>query len=111
MRSIYIPPSNEFEEKMHDLWREFLGFEKIGVNDNFFELGGDSLQALRLVRVIAKRFNWPIKTVDLFEFPTIRFIVQKYSEEESNTNKNSEISERVKKKQQYFDKLKKQKEK
>jgi acyl transferase domain-containing protein/acyl carrier protein len=111
MRSIYIPPSNESEEKMHDLWQEFLGFEKIGVNDNFFELGGDSLQALRLVRVIAKRFNWPIKTVDLFEFPTICSVVQKYSEEESNTNKNSEISERVKKKQQYFDKLKKQKEK
>ncbi|MDR3179399.1 MAG: SDR family NAD(P)-dependent oxidoreductase [Holosporaceae bacterium] len=109
MRSVYVPPSDEFEKKMHDLWREFLGFERIGINDNFFELGGDSLLALRLVRVIAKRFNWPIKTVDLFEFPTIRSIVQKYSSSEANLQKDSEISDRIKKKQQYFDKLKKQK--
>ncbi|GHT91045.1 hypothetical protein FACS1894122_02700 [Alphaproteobacteria bacterium] len=110
MRSIYIPPSNELEKSMHDLWREFLGFNSIGINDNFFELGGDSLQALRLVRVIAKKFNWPIKTVDLFEFPTIYSIVKKYSNDSTDIN-NDGITDRIKKKQQYFDKLKKQREK
>lgn len=106
IRSVYIPPFNESEKKMHDLWRDFLGFEKIGINDNFFELGGDSLQALRLVRAIAKKFNWPIKTVDLFEFPTIHSIVKKYSTDDSDKTDEIAISDRVKKKQQYFDKLK-----
>jgi polyketide synthase PksN len=106
IRSVYIPPFNEFEKKMHDLWCDFLGFEKIGINDNFFELGGDSLQALRLVRMIAQKFNWPIKTVDLFEFPTIHSIVGKYSTDDSDKTDEIAISDRVKKKQQYFDKLK-----
>jgi short-subunit dehydrogenase involved in D-alanine esterification of teichoic acids/acyl carrier protein len=108
IRSVYIPPSNESEKRMHDLWRDFLGFEKIGVNDNFFELGGDSLLALRLVRSISKTFGWPIKTVDLFEFPTIYSIVRKYSTNDLICNEDSTISDRVKKKQQYFDRLKKQ---
>ena len=105
MRSIYVPPRTEIEQRMHDIWRDFLGFEQIGINDNFFELGGDSLQALQLVRKIVEQLQWNVKTVDLFEFPTIHALVTKYDNCISDTC-DLDIQKRSEKRQQYLAKLK-----
>lgn len=104
VRSIYIPPETEMEKRMHDIWRDFLGFDQIGINDNFFELGGDSLQALQLVKKIAEKLHWGIKTVDLFEFPTIHSIVTKYDNSVVKVD-DSHIKQRAAKKQQYLSML------
>ena len=55
----YVPPSNEIEKKLIDIWAEVLIIDKsrIGVHKSFFELGGHSLTAVTLVNEIHKRFE------------------------------------------------------
>ena len=68
----YIPPSNEIEFKLVEIWKNLLGgLDKIGINDNFFELGGDSIMAIQLVSRIQLIFNQKIKVKDIFNYQSI----------------------------------------
>ncbi|MEU2309391.1 non-ribosomal peptide synthetase [Streptomyces misionensis] len=44
----YVPPRNEVEQVMADVWCQVLGVERVGIHDNFFDLGGHSLQIMRI---------------------------------------------------------------
>ncbi len=72
----YIPPSNELEAKLVQLWQEILGVEQVGVEDNFFHLGGHSLVAVELVRKMEKLLDRELSLQKLFEHPTIRGVIQ-----------------------------------
>jgi amino acid adenylation domain-containing protein len=50
----YQPPQTELEETCVEIWRQFFGFQEIGILDRFFELGGDSLKAIQLVSLSKK---------------------------------------------------------
>ncbi|WP_144219864.1 non-ribosomal peptide synthetase [Flavobacterium anhuiense] len=67
----YVPPRNETEEKLAEIWQNLLGLEQVGIYDNFFELGGHSLLATRLVSMIRKEFEIEIIIKDVFEFTSI----------------------------------------
>ncbi|UCH97365.1 MAG: hypothetical protein JSV88_11080, partial [Candidatus Aminicenantes bacterium] len=67
----YIPPGNEIEEKLMEIWQEVLGIEKIGTTDNFFQLGGDSIKAIQLSARL-KKYRLDLKINDLFLHPTIK---------------------------------------
>ncbi|WP_143315168.1 non-ribosomal peptide synthetase [Clostridium sp. HBUAS56017] len=69
--SKYIPPRDEIEEKLVDIWSEVLGVEKPGITDNFFELGGHSLKATNVLLKILNTFNVKIKIEDIFEKATV----------------------------------------
>jgi surfactin family lipopeptide synthetase A len=72
----YIPPENETQEKMVDIWAEVLGLEKnlISIDADFFEIGGHSLKATRMAAIIHKEFNIKVPLVKLFQTPTIKGI-------------------------------------
>jgi tyrocidine synthetase-3 len=61
----YVPPRNEVEAVLQQVWAEVLGLERnrIGIHANFFELGGHSLKAVRAVSLLARDFDI---TVDRF---------------------------------------------
>jgi acyl carrier protein len=67
----YVPPRNELEERIVEMWEDLLGIEKIGIHDNFFELGGHSLLATRLISQLRDMYNVELPLRDLFESPTI----------------------------------------
>jgi amino acid adenylation domain-containing protein len=69
---IYVPPRNEIEEKLAEIWSGLLGIASIGIDDNFFRLGGHSLKATMLVSKVRKRLNVQIPLAELFKTPTIR---------------------------------------
>ncbi|WP_346962014.1 amino acid adenylation domain-containing protein [Clostridium sp.] len=68
----YLPPTNETEKKLVEIWSEILSLRDISIDDNFFELGGHSLKATLLINNIHKELNIEIKLKDLFEHPTIK---------------------------------------
>jgi polyketide synthase PksJ len=68
----YLPPSNEVESKLVQLWQDSLGIETIGVTDNFFNLGGHSLNAINLIEKINKNFNCSLPATQIYRDPTIR---------------------------------------
>ncbi|MBN3923762.1 beta-ketoacyl synthase N-terminal-like domain-containing protein [Nostoc sp. NMS4] len=73
----YIAPRDELEQKIADIWQEFLGIKKVGINDNFFELGGDSLIAVQVLSRLRNIFYIKLSLASLFESPTIAEIALK----------------------------------
>lgn len=76
LKEAYVAPRSVAERRVAKVWREMLGFEKIGVNDNFFELGGDSLLAVTLINRINQELEVDISVVDLFDQPNIKALAQ-----------------------------------
>ena len=68
----YVPPTNEIEEKLVEIWEEVLGIDKIGINHNFFEIGGNSINIIKVISLINKEFTGvQIPMSELFLRPTI----------------------------------------
>jgi tyrocidine synthetase III len=71
--SQYVPPRNDIEKQMAEIWVAVLGLnkDKIGIYDDFFQMGGHSLKATRLVARVHKIFDVEIPLNQLFQTPTI----------------------------------------
>jgi acyl carrier protein len=67
----YVPPGNETEQRLADLWGDLLGIEQIGIHDNFFLLGGHSLLGLQVMTRIDEVFRIELPLSVLFEAPTV----------------------------------------
>ncbi len=69
-----IPPANEWERRLAELWGQVLGLkeEKVSVCANFFHQGGHSLKAVELIAKIHRRFQVEIPLTALFANPSIR---------------------------------------
>ncbi len=70
--SIFIPPSNDTELKVFEIWKKHLSIEKIGINDNFFSLGGNSIKGIKIIGEIQKELEIKLDAVTLFRNPTIK---------------------------------------
>lgn len=62
----YVPPANDIEEALVNIWKEILQVDRISINDDFFELGGHSLKATRLLSAYAKEFKVKLDFAELF---------------------------------------------
>jgi thioesterase domain-containing protein len=67
-----IPPQDEIEERLLNLWIELLPSSSMGVTDNYFDLGGTSFLALRLFSEIKFCFGLDLPLATLFYAPTVR---------------------------------------
>ncbi len=68
--NICLPPKNEKEIILVDLFKKILQKDVVGINHNFFELGGDSLAAMRLqIEALSKGIY--ISYSDIFTYPTV----------------------------------------
>ena len=67
----FVPPSNEDEKALAEVWQEVLGARQIGVNDDFFELGADSLSATKAFARINRRLGMRIPLRSIFENTTV----------------------------------------
>jgi phthiocerol/phenolphthiocerol synthesis type-I polyketide synthase E len=71
LETAYVPPADEIERTIAEIWRELLGIEEIGAQDNFFELGGNSLIGLKVLSRLRSALNIALPVVALFEGPTV----------------------------------------
>ncbi|NJN12722.1 MAG: KR domain-containing protein [Richelia sp. RM1_1_1] len=85
LANTYIPPSNEIEHTLAEIWQKLLGIQVIGIHDNFFELGGDSLFASQLVSRICKTFEIELPYKSFYSAPTVAelsdIIIQKLTQQ------------------------------
>jgi amino acid adenylation domain-containing protein len=70
-RGVYVAPRTNIEELVANIWKEFLGVEKVSVFDNFFELGGHSLIAVQVMAKIEKETGKRLPLAILFENSTV----------------------------------------
>jgi amino acid adenylation domain-containing protein len=78
LEETYLPPENEIQEKMVEIWSEILAIEKeaIGIHDDFFERGGNSLKVTMLAAKIHEIFRVEVPIDEIFQAPTIKGICQ-----------------------------------
>lgn len=66
-----IPPRDDVERSLVELWESLLGESGIGIRDDFFGLGGHSLIAVRLFTKIRRQYGVDLSLATLFQAPTI----------------------------------------
>ncbi|MFC3033691.1 amino acid adenylation domain-containing protein [Pseudoalteromonas fenneropenaei] len=67
----FVAARTPLEEKLSELWRATLKWDKVSVKDNFFESGGNSLTAVTLINAINKELNLTVPMQVLFQAPNI----------------------------------------
>jgi phthiocerol/phenolphthiocerol synthesis type-I polyketide synthase E len=67
----YTAPGTTTEQKVAEIWQEYLGSGDIGIHDNFFELGGHSLLATRLIARLRNVFQTELTERSLYQHQTI----------------------------------------
>jgi amino acid adenylation domain-containing protein len=76
-RADYMPPQNDVERALAQIWSEVLEVQQVGIEDNFFELGGDSLLSFRVLSRICERFGVNLSARAVFDAPTIAQLVDR----------------------------------
>ncbi len=66
----FVPPRNETEEKLYEIWEKVLEQDKIGIYDDFFKRGGTSISAIKAVK-LSNINGFNIKVADIFISTTI----------------------------------------
>ncbi len=69
-KTAYVPPRNEKEKILVEIWQQVLGIKKIGIEDNFFELGGDSIMSIQVI-ARARQRGLQFTPVQIFQYQTI----------------------------------------
>ncbi|HEV7398617.1 MAG TPA: amino acid adenylation domain-containing protein [Pyrinomonadaceae bacterium] len=67
----HVPPRNEVERIIADIWQNVLGVQRIGIHDNFFDLGGHSLLAIQIHREITAALQSELSVMEMFRYPTV----------------------------------------
>ena len=66
-----MPPRNETEQIISQVWQELLGIHEVGIYDNFFELGGHSLLATQIISHLRTNLKVELPLRQVFDAPTI----------------------------------------
>ncbi len=81
----FVPPQNETEEVIADVWCNVLRRDAVGIHDNFFELGGHSLLAMQVSTRLRDAFQIKLTLRNLFEATTVAelalLVLQKQAEQ------------------------------
>ena len=71
LETAIVPPRNEIERQLTQMWSDVLAVDEIGIHDSFLDLGGDSLSASRIVSSVFERFRLEIPLKSLLQSPTV----------------------------------------
>jgi phthiocerol/phenolphthiocerol synthesis type-I polyketide synthase E len=71
IKSLYVAPRNETEQQVAEIWKEFLGLERVGIHDDFFELGGHSLLATKLIAALRTTLKADLPLTKFLAAPTV----------------------------------------
>jgi amino acid adenylation domain-containing protein len=85
----YMPPRNEIEKKLVEVWSRVLGRE-VGINDSFFQVGGDSIKAILLAARL-KKHGLNLKINDLFLHPVIKELAKFVKKIQPQIDRNTDV--------------------
>ncbi|EMI17022.1 non-ribosomal peptide synthetase [Rhodopirellula maiorica SM1] len=67
----YVPPRDNLEKRLVELWQEVLNVPEIGIHDDFFLLGGSSLLVTQVVARLTSDMDIDLPVRDFFANPTV----------------------------------------
>lgn len=82
-----IPPANEIQQEIIEIWAEVLEIKtiQIGTNMSFFDIGGDSLKLISMIDKINDQFGTELTPSQLFKLTTILQIASHIMDKDENT--------------------------
>jgi len=93
----YVPPQNEVERAIAQIWKEVLHVDKVGIDNNFFDLGGHSLSLIQVQSKLGKMFKQNLSIMELFKFPTVNVLAKYFNQEQSEQSDFQKIHSLAKK--------------
>ena len=72
----YLPPRNDMERVLVEIWQNVLKHDRIGVRDNFFDLGGHSLLVAVICSQISDELDVEVSLRSVFEHPTVESLAE-----------------------------------
>lgn len=72
IKTEFIPPANETESVLADIWCRIFGLTDISVLEEYATLGGNSLNAIRIITEIQKILGVQLSPKMIFQLQTIR---------------------------------------
>jgi acyl carrier protein len=72
----YVPPCDDLEHALADLFADALRIERVGAADSLFDIGADSLNATRIVSQLHDAFRADISIPQLFQAVTVRALAE-----------------------------------
>ena len=75
-----VPPSNEFQRGVLEIFQNLLQVPSMGITDHFFENGGHSLLAVQAVARIRSLFGVELSLPDFFEHPSAETLARQVQE-------------------------------
>jgi surfactin family lipopeptide synthetase A len=77
----FVPPKDDLEMMLVEIWRAVLGKTEISVTTSFLDLGGNSLLIAKLLLRVEQQFGMRLSLADIFQSPTIRELAASLVEE------------------------------
>ncbi|MFK5968540.1 MAG: amino acid adenylation domain-containing protein [Candidatus Marithrix sp.] len=93
-QTIYVAPQVGLEQSIANIWQELLQLKEVGIEDTFFDLGGHSLLIVQLQERLNKVLNKTIPVTTLFQYPTIKTLVQHLNSKSESNTKSNRVSKR-----------------
>lgn len=93
MNNDYVPPNDDTQKQLVEIWQNILSIKPIGIEDNFFDLGGHSLLAMLFLTELQEKFNLRLELKSVFESPTIATISREIELEMNNKTENTDVED------------------
>lgn len=74
LEQTFVPPSNDMERKLSDIWCKILKLDKVGIHDKFFSLGGNFLRLIQTAAKIKEEFNIDIPVAKMLQYTTVHLL-------------------------------------
>lgn len=74
--SEYVPPRNETERRIAEIWEQTLNVGRVGIREAFPDLGGDSLHAIRVMNAIRIAWSIDLTIEQVMEHQTVESLAQ-----------------------------------
>jgi len=79
------------EQRVYSIWTSVLGNSRLTLDSDFFLSGGHSLLGVKLISLLEKEFNVSLTLLLLFQFPTIRTLTARITQETKDVTSDSLI--------------------
>jgi NADP-dependent 3-hydroxy acid dehydrogenase YdfG/acyl carrier protein len=92
LQSNYVPPRNNIDTAIAEIWQKLLGIDQVGIHDNFFELGGHSLLATQVASRLRESLKVELPLRALFEATTIAELSDRISSTQTSSSAHADVA-------------------
>lgn len=72
----YVPPTNDIEKELVEIWKKLFKSDNIGIDTNFFDMGGNSLNIVKMYSEITQRYSVELTITLMYKYPTVRMLAE-----------------------------------